>query len=484
MGSTSGTSGTPQTPSTSGIGRRDLIKRAAALGIVSVPTMSVLSACASGGGSDDDKAKKGKKTKDNPFGAGKGNDLDVFIFKGGYGDSYAKVWEASFEKKYGGDVAHTGEQDVTGKLQPRFNKGNPPDVVDDSGSKKLKLDTLFKDGQLTDLTQLLDAPSVDDPSKKVRDIMLPGTIEQGTFGGKFHALFYVYAAWGVWYSNKLFKKHGWKAPKTWDDFIGIMKDAKSKGIGGFAHQGKYPYYMNIVIMDLIAKTGGMDSVKKIDNLDPKAFVGNPAAERSIEAIYEIVEKGLLMPGTNSLEHTEAQTKWNEYKAVFIPSGSWLENEQAKQTPADFEMTFLPLPLLPDSKMKLHAVRTGADEPFVVPSKAKNVEGGLEFLRRMLSKEGATAFAKEASSLSVLGPEFVDKSVQLRPGIKSALAAVDACPVPERFNFRYPEWYSEMDVAIQNATGELMAKRITPKKWLERAQKATDAEAEKNPKNKR
>lgn len=481
MGSTPGTSGRP---GSDGVGRRDLIKRAAALGIISVPTMGFLSACASGGGGDNDKAKTVKKTKGNPFGVAKDNDLDVFIFKGGYGDAYAKAWEASYEKKYGGSVAHSGEQDVTGKLQPRFNKGNPPDVVDDSGSKKMKLDTLHKEGHLTDLTQLLDAPSIDDPSKKIRDIMLPGTIEQGTFGGKFHALFYVYATWGLWYSNKLFKKHGWKVPKTWDEMLDIMKDAKSKGIGGLAHQGKYPYYMNIVIMDLIAKTGGMESVKAIDNLDKKAFVGNPAAERAIEAVYEIVEKGLLMPGTNSLEHTEAQTKWNEYKAVFIPSGSWLENEQAKQTPDDFEMTFLPLPLLPDSKMKLHALRTGADEPFIVPSKAKNVPGGLEFLRRMLSKEGATAFAKEASSLSVIGPEYVDKSVQLRPGIKTALAAVDACPVDERFNFRYSEWYGELDVAIQNATGELMAKRITPKKWLERCQAAVDKEAEKNPDTKR
>lgn len=477
MGSTSGAA--------PGIGRRDLIKRASALGIISVPTMGVLSACASGGGDDDDdKAKGGKKTKENPFGVGKDNDLDVFIFKGGYGDAYAKAWETSYKKKYGGEVSHSGEQDVTGKLQPRFNKGNPPDVVDDSGAKKMKLDTLHKDGQLTDLTQLLDAPTVDDPSKKVRDIMLPGTIEQGMFGGKFHALFYVYAAWGLWYSNKLFKKHGWEVPQTWDQLLDIMKDAKSKGIGGLAHQGKYPYYMNVVIMDLIAKTGGMEAVKKIDGLDPKAFVGNEAAERAIEAVYDIVEKGLLMPGTNSLEHTEAQTKWNEYKAVFLPCGSWLENEQARQTPSDFEMTFLPLPLLPDSRMKLRAVRVGADEPFIVPTKAKNQAGGLEFLRRMLSKEGATAFAREASSLSVIGPEFVDKSVQLRPGIKSALKSVNACPVDERFNFRYSEWYGEMDSELQNATGELMAKRITPKQWLQRAQKATDAQAKKSPDKKK
>lgn len=51
-----------------GVGRRDLIKRSAALGLISVPTMSFLSACASSGGDDSgDKAKAGKKTAKNPW---------------------------------------------------------------------------------------------------------------------------------------------------------------------------------------------------------------------------------------------------------------------------------------------------------------------------------------------------------------------------------------------------------------------------------
>ena len=62
MGSTSDESRTPDrtTPATAtrttttGLGRRDLIKRSAALGLISVPTMGFLSACASSGGGDED----------------------------------------------------------------------------------------------------------------------------------------------------------------------------------------------------------------------------------------------------------------------------------------------------------------------------------------------------------------------------------------------------------------------------------------------
>lgn len=361
-----------------------------------------------------------------------------------------------------------------------LRRRQPPDVIDNSGAQQIKLDTLYKDGQLASLEELLDAPSFDDPSKKVRDILIPGTAEKGNFDEKMYSLNYIYTVWGVWYSGKLFKDKGWEVPKTWDAFLTIMKEAKKDGVGGLAHQGKHPYYINVMIMDLIAKTGGLDAMKAIDNLDPKAFVGSDSAQASIEAIYEIVDKGLLLPGTNSLDHIESQTAWNKGKAVFIPSGSWLENEQLKQTPADFDMKFLPMPLVPDSKLPFEAIRAGAGEPFIVPEKAKNKAGGLEFLRRMLSKEWSTIFAQQANSLTIV-KDGVDTSVQLRPGTKSAVDAVAAAG-ENTFDYYYVNWYSEMDETIRNASAELMAKRIQPKEWLKRAQAAVD-KAAKDPASK-
>ncbi|MGW7098621.1 N-acetylglucosamine/diacetylchitobiose ABC transporter substrate-binding protein [Streptomyces sp. NPDC054838] len=466
-----------------GLGRRDLIKRSAALGLIAVPTMSFLSACASGGDTTTNGPAKGAVSKENPFGVAKGGKMDVVVFKGGFGDDYAKAWEAAFDKKWGTTSSHLGTQEITGKLQPRFNGGNPPDVIDDSGAQQIKVDVLAKGGQLADLTQVLDAPSLDDPARKVRDMLIPGTVEQGTQGGKFVALYYVYTVFGFWYSGKLFKEKGWTEPKTWDEFLAVCTKAKEAGLGGLAHQGKYPYYINVVIMDLIAKKGGLDAMKAIDNLEPNAFEGNPAALAAVEAVYEVVEKGLLMPGTNGLTHTESQTAWNQYKAAFIPSGSWLENEQLKQTPEDFDMKFLPVPLLADSKLPFEAIRAGAGEPFIVPEKAANKAGGLEFLRSMLSREWSTTFAQQANSLTVV-KDGVDPGVKLRPGTASAVAAVKAAGT-NTFNYLYPDWYSEMDTEIQNASNELMAQRIQPKEWIKRAQAAVDKAAkDPNAKNNR
>jgi N-acetylglucosamine transport system substrate-binding protein len=287
--------------------------------------------------------------------------------------------------------------------------------------------------------------------------------------------------WGLWYSGKLFADKGWEAPRTWDDFLAICKDAKSQGIGGLAHQGKYPYYINVALMDLIAKKGGLDAMRAIDNLDPRAFVGSDAAQEAVEAVYEVVEKGYLMPGTNGLTHNESQTRWNQYKAAFITSGSWLENEQLKQTPADFDMKFLPMPLLPGSALPFEAIRAGSGEPFIIPRKARNLPAAKEFMRMMLSKEWSTVFAKEANSLTIL-KDGVDPDVRLRPGTQSTVEASRAAG-DNTFRFLYTEWYSEMGTAIENASNELMARRIQPKEWLKRAQAAVDEQA-KDPASKK
>jgi N-acetylglucosamine transport system substrate-binding protein len=453
------------------VNRRDLIKRAMAVGLLAAPAASLLSACASSGGSDSGSAPAGKKSADNPFGVADTANLDVLIFKGGFGDDYAKRFEKLYAKEFPkAKVSHTPTQNITGLLQPRLNGGNPPDVVDDSGNQQIKLDILEKAGQLADLTPLLDAPSVDDPSKKVRDILMPGTVELGTIGGKFVSLQYVYTVFGLWYSKKLFTQHGWSEPKTWADFISLGAEIKNAGIAPFAHQGKYPYYINVAIMDLAIKNGGLDFMDRVDKLDASVW-DEDAGKNAIEAIYEIVSKNYLLPGTNGMTHIESQTAWNQYKAAFIPCGAWLENEQLKSTPSDFGMTFMPMPSLTGDKLPFEAIRGGSSEPFIVPKQAKNVAGGLEFMRIMLSKAGAAAFAQTANSLTVV-KDGVGSDVTLRPGTASTVTALKAAG-GNVFNPTYLQNASSLDVDMGSASGELMANRIKPAEWIKRVKTATE-----------
>src|SRR4051812_33671484 len=131
--------------STPDFGRRDLIKRSAALGLITVPAMSVLSACASGGDDDTKKVDKGEKSAKNPLAVNASAPLDVVIFDGGFGQKYAKDAEAEYAKAYPktkGKIKHAATQKIQTVLQPRFNGGTPPDLVDNSGAEQMDFGTL------------------------------------------------------------------------------------------------------------------------------------------------------------------------------------------------------------------------------------------------------------------------------------------------------------------------------------------------------
>src|SRR6185436_1531996 len=105
--------------------------------------------------------------------------------------------------------------------------------------------------------------------------------------------------------------------------------------------------------------------------------------------------------------TAAQAQWsNNEDAILYPSGSWIENEMKDQTKSGFKMTGAAEPTVTaDSKMPYEALHSTAGEPFVVPSKGKNVAGGKELLRVMLSKEAATNFAR-----TLLAPTIVKGTI--------------------------------------------------------------------------
>src|SRR4051812_45814076 len=111
--------------------RRDLMKRAAAAGLVAAPTATFLTSCASGGDDKPDKVEEGTKSDKNPLAVNESAGLEVVIFDGGFGEKYAKDAEALFNKSFPKvKIKHSATQKIQSTLQPRFNGGTPPDLID------------------------------------------------------------------------------------------------------------------------------------------------------------------------------------------------------------------------------------------------------------------------------------------------------------------------------------------------------------------
>ena len=188
-----------------GTSRRTLLRNAAAVSLVALPGAALLDACATSSGGGGSTSGGGTKSAENPLGVDPKAPLEVVIFAGGYGDEYAKQVHVPIYKKAfpEADVKESGIQKIATTLQPRYNGGTPPDVVDNSGTEQMDFGALSSAGQLQDLTDLWNAPSVDDPKKKVSDVVQVGMIDQGKLDGKSYIFNYVSTVYGIWYNAKL-----------------------------------------------------------------------------------------------------------------------------------------------------------------------------------------------------------------------------------------------------------------------------------------
>src|SRR5690606_2487079 len=120
--------------------------------------------------------------------------------------------------------------------------------------------------------------------------------------------------------------------------------ATETDIAPWTYQGLYPYYMVTVFDQLVFKAGGYEAMLKLDNLAEDAWT-QPVVRAALEGLAALYDNGYIMEGTPALSHTESQSFWLEGDAVFIPCGSWLENEMRDVIPEGSQMVVRPTPSL-------------------------------------------------------------------------------------------------------------------------------------------
>jgi N-acetylglucosamine transport system substrate-binding protein len=156
--------------------------------------------------------------------------------------------------------------------------------------------------------------------------------------------------------------------------------------------------------------------------------------------------------------------------VFIPCGTWLENEMADSIPADFNMVVAPTPSLPGDKIPFEGIFAGGGEPFIVPSQGKNVQGGKECLRLLFSKEGGRFFAESTKSLSTV----IDFGEGLDLGTAFASAQEAIADAGENtYVARYHGWYTKFGDEVKNQMAELLQMRISIEEFQDAVQEASD-----------
>ncbi len=109
--------------------------------------------------------------------------------------------------------------------------------------------------------------------------------------------------------------------------------------------------------------------------------------------------------------------------------------------------------------------------YFVAAKGRNPRGGMEYLRHMLSKQGARGFTELTKVLTVV-KGAVD-GMQISPGLTSGNALLSAAG-SNYFSFRFDTWYKKLDDELRAATNELMFRGGDADRFCARMQKAADA----------
>lgn len=336
-----------------------------------------------------------------PFGLVTPSTVESVIFDGAFGIGYvefaAELMRAAYPEVR---VRVSAVADVRAAVEPRLaDDATPPDLVDNSGAGLLPVAKLAD--RFVELDDVVESPSLE--GAVLRQSLYHDVLAAGTFNGRLLAINYALSVYGLWHSASEFAARGWEVPHTWDAILALGDAARTLGRSLFVWgEDAADYYQEMAIASAI-KEGGDEVRVALDSLAEDAWA-HPAVAGVLNQLEACVREGFVLRGGDYLT---AQAAWvRDGAGLLYPSGAWIASEMSEVAPAGFAMTVAPVPTLTAAPtLPLAAVHAAPTEQFLVPRDGRNVAGGKELLRTMLSRETATYFSR-----THLMPTIVRESV--------------------------------------------------------------------------
>lgn len=335
-------------------------------------------------------------------------DLDVAVFKGGYGDQIWKDVAAKFQEKYPDvKVNITANADIGSVLRPQITKGDVPDFIYlASTNKSGLLQALIADKQLADISDVFDS--------ELKGRLLDGALSGPTItpygDGKIYSAPLFYSVMGPWYDANLFEKNSWEVPKTWDEAYALADKAKEKGIGLLTYAAaNAPTYNESLVWPLIATAGTQEDLQNIFDYKEGAWTSQAVTD-ALGVYQKIHDKGYLMEGTLGMNHTQSQQEWMQDKALFIPNGAWMQGEMKDVQPTEgFEFAMAATPAIKEGQQQC---LWAASEEMYIPAKAKNIDAAKAFMKFLYEEDTIQMMAKTTNAVPPIkgAADFVKDAV--------------------------------------------------------------------------
>jgi N-acetylglucosamine transport system substrate-binding protein len=374
--------------------------------------------------------------------------VSIKVFKGGYGDDFFIEAGQEYAKAKGVTVKTEGDPRMWDRLRPDFVAGNPPDVAWPGWG--MDYWGLVYDGQVEPMDAYLAEPAYGETEGTWLDTFDPDLLKLGQYDGKQYLMPYHVNLNGWWFNKTVFDKNGWKPPQTFDELLALGPKMKAAGVAPLTFQGQYPYYMLYAfIYPWAISSGGLEAWNNCQGLVPGAWKSEHML-RAAKAVEQLRDAGFFMDGSLALDHIQSETQFLDGKAGMVPCGTWLYAEMENAWPPGVVAEFMLPPVFSDGKGDPTTLMV-AIEPFIVPSKAKHKQDGIEYFRYITSKDKARQFIEEKGTLmAVKGLEDATYPAHLqRPAELFAQAKT-------KWHSEYRFWYPELAEEAEKAMSALLA----------------------------
>lgn len=390
-------------------------------------------------------------------------EIEVAVFQGGFGLDFFEYAAREYEKLHPNvKINLWGNPRIWEQLRPRFVSGDVPDLSWPGWG--MDYWALVAEGQVMEMDKLLDGPAYDQKTKW-KDTFIPSLLNKGRYNGHYYILPYNNNVFGWWYNVDMFKQHGWKPPKTYDELLALCPKIKAAGIAPITFQGKYPAYMlRGFFFPWAIGIGGLQAYRDAEDLKPGAWK-SPAFLRAAQMIVELRDKGFFQKGAMGMDHTGSQMEFVLGRAAMIPCGTWLGSEMKNQMPASFHMEFMNTPIVPGGKGDASIVSAGP-ETWIVPKNAKHPEIGADFFRFMTSLRMTRQFVQKKNTLTAIKGSDQVKLSQDLVGAAKAMREASAT-----WDMDYGDWYKAFSKDVESAMAALLNGEVTPEECVDRMEKA-------------
>lgn len=275
------------------------------------------------------------------------------FWENGYGRDWIDNAIKKFTTKYPNvDFKVTYSPKIGEMISTKIAAKNDNDMFDiispilASADEKIQVQ---KAGLFEDLSDLWNREVPDAKGKKLKDLVLDGTMEfAAKVDGKYYEIPMGGYTTGLFYDKVFFEKNGWNQnPKTWDEFIKLLDDIKAKGIIPITYPGVYPTYINygftIKQFELAERKGTLDQFVKNYRGAKLPIYASPESKEVWTRMYEMGKKGYFPEGAAALTHTQSQMQLLQHKAALASTGDWVQNEMKTATPDGFKWGFMDIP---------------------------------------------------------------------------------------------------------------------------------------------